>query len=122
VPGCHRLSHLRVAIVVPWLLLCGAATAMPMAGSPAEYLNRMDLDGDGRVSLREYQDYLSRGFVQLDRDGDGVLNASELPPGTRSRRAPTLESHLRSLAAVFDRQDANNDAHLDARELAAPPR
>ena len=57
-----------------------------------------------------------------DRDGDGVLSASELPTGTRSRRAPTLEGHLRSLAAVFDRQDANNDGHLDARELAAPLR
>lgn len=104
------------------MLLIGANAAASLAVTPAEYLVRMDLDGDGRIALREYQDYLSRGFVQMDRDGNGVLDASELPVGTRSRRAPTLESHLRSLAAVFDRQDINNDGHLDARELAAPLR
>ena len=111
----------RAAIV---LLATSAlpVVAAPYAATPSEYLLRMDGDGDGRVGLAEYQDYLSRGFLQMDRDGDGVLSASELPSGTRSRRAPTLEGHLRSLAAVFDRQDANNDGHLDARELAAPLR
>lgn len=121
-PGRDRLKRRIAGLVVAPLLLIGATTAAPLAGSPAEYLARMDLDGDGRVSLREYQDHLSRGFLQMDRDGDGVLSASELPAGTRSRRAPTLESHLRSLAAVFDRQDIDNDGHLDARELAAPLR
>jgi len=105
------------------LLASGAAGAAPLiAASPADYLARMDQDGDGRVSLREYQDHLSRGFLQMDRDGDGVLSAAELPAGTRSRRAPTLEAHRRSLAAVFDRQDLDNDGYLDARELASPLR
>lgn len=104
------------------LLLAASGTACALARTPDEYLQRMDADGDGRISLREYQDYLSRGFVAMDLDGDGRLSASEMPPGTRARRAPTLESHRRSLAATFDRQDANNDGHLDARELAAPPR
>jgi hypothetical protein len=127
VPGRDGLSTrfvLRSRRLALAATLSAAATAVaaPMAGSPSEYVSRMDLDRDDRVSLREYQDYLSRGFLQLDLDGDGRLSAGELPPGTRSRRAPTLESHLRSLAAVFDRQDANNDGHLDARELAAPPR
>lgn len=119
-PGRDRLIPRLAALAVAPLLSIGATTAAPIAATPTEYLMRMDLDGDGRVSLREYQDHLSRGFLQMDRDGDGVLSASELPPGTRSRRAPTLESHLRSLAAVFDRQDMDNDGHLDARELAAP--
>lgn len=82
----------------------------------------MDSNGDRRVALSEYQDYLSRGFQQMDRDGDGRLSALELAPGTRMRRVPTLENHRRSLAATFDRQDFNNDGFLDARELAAPPR
>lgn len=109
-----------------WLLLAGAfvaqAGAAPLAATPREYLGRMDGDSDGRIGLSEYQDYLSRGFLHLDRDGDGRLSASEMPPGTRARRAPTLEAHLRALAATFDRQDVDNDGYLDARELAAPPR
>ena len=80
-----------------------------------------DHNGDGRVALAEYQDYLSRGFVQLDRNGDGVLSAAELPAGTRARKALTLEGRRRELSAAFDRQDRNNDGFLDAGEMAAPP-
>jgi hypothetical protein len=126
VPGRKRLirsARRCVRGAVAALVLCpGAALAAPLASTPSEYLVRMDGNADGRVGLGEYQDYLSRGFLQMDRDGDGRLNASEMPPGTRARKAPTLESHLRSLAATFDRQDADNSGFLDARELAAPPR
>lgn len=86
-----------------------------------EYLRQFDTDGDGRVSLSEFQNYMSRGFVQMDRNGDGILTADELPRGTRARKTPTLEARLRELSAAFDRQDINNDGYLDAREMAAPP-
>lgn len=92
-----------------------------MPRTPAEYLVTMDSNSDRRVALAEYQDYLSRGFLQMDRDGDGRLSPAELPAGARARRAPTLENYRRSLAATFDRQDFNNDGYLDARELASPP-
>jgi hypothetical protein len=104
------------------LLLAASAAHAQRPRTPADYLVTMDRDGDSRVALAEYQDYLSRGFQQMDRDGDGRLSAAEMPRGTRSRRVPTLENHRRSLAATFDRQDADNDGFLDARELAAPPR
>ena len=104
------------------LSAAGATAAQSLPRSPADYLATMDRNGDGRVALAEYQDYLSRGFQQMDRDGDGKLSTVELPQGARTRRVPTLEGHRRSLAATFDRQDANNDGFLDARELAAPPR
>ena len=104
------------------LSLAGTLAAQPLPRTPADYLVTMDRDGDRRVALSEYQDYLSRGFQQMDRDGDGRLSAVEMPQGTRSRRVPTIENHRRSLAATFDRQDADNDGYLDARELAAPPR
>jgi hypothetical protein len=101
--------------------VCASAQAEPLARSPSEYLVHIDFNSDGRVSLSEYQDYLSRGFQQMDRNGDGKLSSDELPPGTRARRAPTIDAHRRSLAATFDRQDVDNSGYLDARELAAPP-
>ena len=104
------------------LLVATVCTAQPLPRTPADYLVTMDSDGDRRVALAEDQDYLSRGFQQMDRDRDGRLSTVELPQGARTRRVPTLENHRRSLAATFDRQDANNDGFLDARELAAPPR
>ena len=120
----RNTGHAWLVAIVPvaTLSLPLALPAEPLARTPSEYLLRIDANGDGRVSLSEYQDYLSRGFTRMDRDGNGVLSASELPPGARTRRAPTLESHLRALAATFDRQDVDNDGYLDARELSAPPR
>lgn len=85
-----------------------------------DYLARMDADGDGRVSLPEYLDWMGYAFDRMDRDRDGVLSAAEQPGG---RAAPlTRQAHRAQLADRFRRQDANRDGMLDARELAAPPR
>jgi len=110
------------------ILLCllpGLGTAQArggFAGSPAELLDRMDADADGRVSLVEYQAYLLRGFRALDADGDGVINRAELGPRSGGSRAPIdLTSRERALAESFVRQDVDANGFLDASELAAPP-
>ena len=105
-------------------IVAGTVSGNAQAQAPTreDYLRRFDADGDGRVSLGEYQEYLSRGFHAMDRDGNGVLAAGELPPGVRTRTATTLESHRRALARMFDLLDLDNSGHLDARELTAPPR
>lgn len=100
------------------LLLPGLAAAQVTA--TADYLAKMDRDGDGRVSLAEYQDWMSYAFDGMDRDGDGVLSPQEQPGG--KGRALGRGEHRTRLAARFRRQDANGDGFLDARELAAPPR
>ncbi len=79
----------------------------------------MDTDGDGRVSLAEYQEWMGYAFDRMDADGDGVLSAAELPGG---RGSPvTRERHRATLEAGFRRQDRNGDGYLDAAELASPP-
>lgn len=101
------------------LLLCSGA-ALPQVTATSEYLARMDADGDARVSLAEYQAWMMYAFTAMDRDGDGVLQAAELPGG---RGGPvSRDAHLQRLADRFRRQDADGDGWLDARELAAPPR
>ncbi len=105
------------------LVVSGVAVAQPQASS--DYLSRMDRDHDGRVSLVEYQDWLSYGFDAMDRNHDGVLSPDELPArGGQGGQghAVTREEHRARLAAVFHRQDRNGDGFLDSRELAAPPR
>lgn len=107
---------------------CGFAVfamALPFAASAqvtqtSEYLARMDTDGDGRVSLAEYLDWMGYAFEQMDRNGDGVLTADELPGG--KGKPVTREEHRQRLAERFRKQDANGDGVLDAKELAAPPR
>ncbi|GIX39231.1 MAG: hypothetical protein KatS3mg128_0280 [Silanimonas sp.] len=110
----------------PWLPLLVTATATAAAGppagfaqAPAELVARFDLDGDGRVDEAEYLAYLMRGFHARDRDGNGVLEGEELPPGARALGAAENEARLRR---QFRRQDADGNGWLDARELLAPPR
>ena len=103
-----------------------AVTSEPVApvnagpvDASTDYLARMDADGDGRVSLAEYQDWLSYAFTRMDANGDGVLSADELPGG---RGKPvSLADHRQTVAERFRRQDGNRDGFLDARELLAPP-
>lgn len=110
--------HLPVALLAP-LLSCSGAAASQVAAT-GDYLARIDTDGDARVSLAEYQAWMGYAFAAMDRDGDGVLRAAELPGG---RGKPVARDvHLQRLADAFRRQDADADGWLDSRELAAPPR
>ena len=84
-----------------------------------DYLSKMDRDGDGKVSLAEYQDWLTYAFDGMDRDRDGMLSAAEQPGG--KGQSLTREQHRARLAERFRKQDANRDGYLNARELAAPP-
>ena len=100
------------------LLLPAAASAQ--VTHTGEYLAKMDTDGDGRVSLAEYQAWMSYAFEGMDRNRDGTLSADELPGG---RGKPvTREAHLAQLAERFRRQDVDRDGFLGEKELAAPPR
>ena len=90
------------------------------AQSQADFVARMDGDGDHRVSQVEYVEYMSYAFRRMDANGDGVLATNEqLVPNAKPL---TLAEHQANLAAQFRRQDANGDHYLDAKELAAPPR
>ena len=99
--------------------LMAAVAAQDVPRTPQDYLQRMDSDGDGRVSRSEYIAHMGRSFDRIDSDGNGVLEGDELPPGAHRVTRGDYEA---SLAAAFARQDGNHDGYLDARELARPPR
>jgi hypothetical protein len=88
--------------------------------TPDDFLRRIDLDGNGRVDLREFQTYMSAGFDERDSNRNGVLDIAEQPAGARRRPLSRL-SHLRALEAAFHRQDRNGDGQLSVVELSSPP-
>ncbi len=108
----RRLSFL-LAATLPW-------TATAQVQDTAEYLRRMDVDGDGRVSPDEYLQWMLYAFDRMDRNGDGVLEPEEQPGGRG--RPITREQQKQVIRARFHRQDADGDGYLSARELMAPPR
>lgn len=108
----------------PRIAVAMIACALPLAASAqmqrsGDYLLKMDADRDGRVSLLEYQDWLSYAFDAMDRNRDGVLSPPEQPGG--KGQALTRDQHRARLADRFRKQDLNRDGYLSARELAAPP-
>lgn len=107
----------RAALIL--LMLCLPGIAGAQVDATSDYLKRMDVDGDGRVSQIEFLDWMSYAFDARDSDHDGVLSPQEQPGGTGTPL--TREQHRERLAATFRKQDRNGDGYLDARELASPP-
>jgi hypothetical protein len=121
--GAAQAQTLRVTVppvgAAPSTVVPAPAPSPPPPQRSGDYLGRMDVDGDGKVSMGEYQDWLSYAFDGMDRDHDGVLSAAEQPGG---RGAPiTRAEHRARLAERFRRQDVDRSGFLDAKELAAPP-
>ncbi|WIH04975.1 EF-hand domain-containing protein [Xanthomonas translucens pv. graminis] len=115
-----RRSSFMAALVL--LATLGAAidtVSAQVVDTTGSYLQRMDRDGDGRVSLDEYLAWMSYAFDARDLDHDGVLSPAELPGGRGKPISRT--QHQATLTARFRKQDSNGDGYLSARELAAPP-
>jgi len=108
-----------VLVVVASALMSAPAAAQSRVETTGDYLQRMDTDGDGRVSLDEYLAWMSYAFDAMDADGDGVLNAAEQPGG--KGKPITRDRHQAMLSARFHRQDLDGDGFLGARELGMPP-
>ena len=110
----------RSRVLVASVCLATPVFAGAQVAATSDYLARMDGDGDGRVSVAEYQAWMGYAFERMDLNRDGLLTADELPGG--KGKTVSLAEHRETLAAMFRRQDANGDGFLDARELSAPPR
>jgi hypothetical protein len=113
----RRKPALRLAALLFVPLLPFSASAQ--VDQTSDYLARMDGDGDGRVGLSEYLDWMSYAFDARDLNRDGALTADELPGG--KGQTITRQQHRERLTATFKKQDVNRDGSLSAKELAAPP-
>jgi Ca2+-binding EF-hand superfamily protein len=105
---------------VVFSLLAGSALAQDYPRTTAEYLKRMDANGDGRIDEADYVRYMSQGFLRMDVNGDGVIDANDGPmrPGARPIH---LDEFQRNLIHQFHKLDRNKDGYLNAKELSQPP-
>ncbi len=83
--------------------------------SPADWITRLDTDGDGLVSPDEF-DGPSEHFGHLDTGGDGYIDESEAPkgppPGRRARRGQASDDR---------RSEPENRVSYDSRERPESP-
>jgi len=110
----------RLPSALAALLLASTAMAQDYPRTPSEYLRWMDTNGDGRIDETEYVRYMSQGFLRMDVNNDGVLDANDGPmrPGAKPVH---LDQFQRNLIQQFHRLDRNHDGVLNAKELAQPP-
>lgn len=90
-----------LAMFASAIFLAGAASAAP----------RGDADGDGKLSLSEYQTAMRERLMRADTDGDGKLSLPEYlarPAAAKAKSDP---------AKRFAKLDANADGFLDAAEM-----
>lgn len=108
-----------------WRITAALAIALlpPLAAMAQDsrdaYLRQIDTDGNGCVSRTEYVTWMSRDFLRMDTNHDGVLEPSELPGG--HGKPVTLKEWQANLRRQFRRLDKHHNGCLDARELTAPP-
>ncbi len=115
------------------------AEAKPAPDEGAEFLERFDLNKDGRVTWEEFQKVRS-GFTRLDADGDGVLTRGDLEQ-LKKRRAAFREERRKERARdgrrgrhpgfgrrapraehPRPRPECECPCHRDRQHFRAPPR
>ena len=78
-------------------------------------IERIDANGDGQVSLEEFQDHDRGPFARLDADGDGTVSQSELEAHQIEMQA-RHEEMQEKMREHFDTADANNDGFVTREE------
>lgn len=100
---------LGAGIAAAWLLgaALGAEAGPARAGA---VFDRLDADGDGRISEAEVREARERRLSRMDRDGDGAVNRAEM-------RAHAMARVERRVDRRFGRLDADGDGRVDAGEM-----
>lgn len=89
-----------------------------VAQTQQDYFNRNDANGDGKVSLDEFQHSMRYAFDRIDSNQNDVIDAEEaLVPRMQGM---TRFRHQRNIAAQFGRQDKNRNGTLSVAELTEP--
>jgi hypothetical protein len=96
-----KTRYILSLAIVSSALLCSAAGAATHG----------DTNGDGRLSLTEFQTVTLKRLMRADKDADGKLSLQEWlarPTAAKAKNDPTKQ---------FNRLDANKDSQLDTAEI-----
>jgi Ca2+-binding EF-hand superfamily protein len=87
---------------------------------PGSFFAVHDKNGDGKLTLddvpEERRERFSKLIARLDKDGDGAVSKSEIPPAGQAQAASEEPDGTKAAAAIFKRLDANGDGKATADE------
>ena len=93
-------------------LVAGAAHAGPK-GNAMTLMKRMDLNGDGIVTLEEAQQAKRQRLAAMDANGDGKVTADEIDAMIEKRMQ---RRKIRIRYRILGMMDANGDGVIDENE------
>ena len=98
------------------IALAGSAQAQSPLGDTLPEMAAVDTDKDGQITLEEFKAWRAANWSRIDRNGDGMLSADDLPLFARARWNTETARQRRAAA------DTNGDGVITRDEaLAAPP-
>ncbi len=123
--SAYRSPRILLALAASALAVSTASAALLAAGAEGTrerghfMLEHYDADGDGVISLQEFQAGGDALFARLDADNDGRLSAEELAAAGRGWRRPGHEQHSGQSRPHrgFARMDADGDGFVTRAEF-----
>lgn len=91
----------------------GSNDACPTGGGMVQ---QMDKDGDGAVSLKEFNAFHAERFAAMDTNKDGKVTGEELDGLHQGMPGQMKSMHHMSIEQYFDAADANHDGALSREE------
>ncbi len=83
-------------------------------GNYEERFATLDADGDGSVTIEEFEAAVRKPFEEADTNGDGMLSREELAAMLAEKQSNRMEKMLDRMMS----RDENDDGMLSAEELA----
>ena len=117
-----RIAFVSVAAVAA-LLVAGSASAQGWGGGHGGgMMSRYDTDGDGKISLAEYEAAREKMFSRMDADNDGAISFAEIDAMEQrmesmgnGRGGDRMKARMDQLKAA----DANGDQSISSDEFKA---
>jgi len=99
------------------MLFAGDALARGPGGAA---FSEMDTNGDGKITLEEFQAFKTAQVAKIDTNGDGILSEEELVAAEKAREAQReQERQMRRYERLLSQADTNGDGKLSVEEFEA---
>jgi hypothetical protein len=101
------------------LLTAAGLCASPMALANMdshEKFQKMDTNGDGRVSRDEHASFAKSKFAKMDANGDNSVTTAEMESAWQKHAGKRTDGKQLSAADKLNKLDKNGDGRLSAEE------